>query len=475
MRYIWWTTVGIIVVFLSVIYIDLPGTNSFAGRSVSIIQGIDLAGGARLLLCAQKGAPHTSVDMDTAANVLRNRASGGYGVTEPQVNRLGSDCVSVELPGIKDVNKAIINIGATGFLALTDSGGQNIGQGVSVKLVCPPTTPNCAAGLGTGVTNLTANPPVMQVIVPGTYVSQGSAQVGADPNGAPQVTYTLTGKGSDDWCSFTTSHVGKFSAIVLDKKVVSDPVIQSAICGGQTVITGLNADQAKGISTDLNYGALPVPLCSDPKKCPGGSSQTVSASLGSQYVDEAKKAGIVAMIIVAIFMLLYYRLPGLLADLALIMYASTVFAAFKLIGVTLTLAGIAGFILSIGMAVDANVLIFERMKEELRGGKTLGAAVESGFRRAWPSIRDSNASTVITTVILFWFGHNFAATTITGFATTLFLGVVISMLTAVFVSHTFLRLLVLSGYARSPKYYGVEPPETPVGTFARGAGGGGNG
>ena len=138
------------------------------------------------------------------------------------------------------------------------------------------------------------------------------------------------------------------------------------------------------------------------------------------------------------------------------MYTLVVFAAFKLFGVTLTLAGIAGFILSIGMAVDANVLIFERMREELRSGKTLGASVDAGFRRAWPSIRDSNASTIITTIILFWFGHNFAASVITGFATTLFLGVVISLLTAVFVSQTLLQLLVRSGYARNPTLFGVE-------------------
>lgn len=155
-------------------------------------------------------------------------------------------------------------------------------------------------------------------------------------------------------------------------------------------------------------------------------------------------------------MLLYYRLPGLIADLALVLYAAVVFAVYKFLGVTFTLAGIAGFILSIGMAVDANVLIFERMKEELRSGKTLGAAVESGFSRAFPSIRDSNASTLITTVILFWFGHNFAATVITGFATTLGIGVAVSFVTAVFVSHTFLRVLVATGHLRTPALFGVE-------------------
>ena len=162
------------------------------------------------------------------------------------------------------------------------------------------------------------------------------------------------------------------------------------------------------------------------------------------------------MIIVALFMLLYYRLPGLLADIALLMYVITVLAIFKLLGVTMTLPGIAGFIISIGMAVDANVLIFERMKEELRAGKTLGAAAEAGFSRAFPAIRDSNVSTIITTVILFWFGHTFAATVITGFATTLGIGVAMSFITAYFVSKTLLRLVVQSGWMRKRTLYGVE-------------------
>jgi preprotein translocase subunit SecD len=245
--------------------------------------------------------------------------------------------------------------------------------------------------------------------------------------------------------------VNKFSAIVLDGKVVSDPQIQGAICQGQTEINGLTGTaEAQQIATYLNYGALPIAMHVD-------SSSSVAASLGPIYVNNALKAGIISMIIVILFMLLYYRLPGVLAALALIMYAVAVLAIFKLLNVTMTLAGIAGFIISIGMAVDANVLIFERMKEELRSGKTLGAAVEAGFSRAFPAIRDSNASTIITTIILFWFGHNFAATVITGFATTLGIGVAMSFITAYFVSKTLLRIVVQSGWMRNRTLYGVEP------------------
>lgn len=453
MRHIGWIVVGIFLVFLAALYIDLPGTSSFAGHPVVVNKGIDIAGGARVLLCTpDKAPPPSSADMSTAQSVISSRVAGGYGVTEPQVNQVGNKCISVELPGLKGNTNAVVNaIGKTGYLALTDSGSTQLGAGTPVKLTCTGGHANgCPAGAKPGVSNATAKPPVLNVIAAGKYVSQGSAQVGFDTSGQPDVTYTLTGAGNTAWCNFTTANVGKDSAIVLDGKVVSDPTIQGAICNGQTQITGLGSTtQAQQLATYLNYGALPVSLHPT-------SSQVVAASLGSQYVNDAEKAGIIAMIIVALFMIAYYRLPGLLADLALVMYAIVVFALFKFIGVTLTLAGIAGFILSIGMAVDANVLIFERMKEELRSGKTLGAAVETGFKRAFPSIRDSNASTLITTVILFWFGHNFAASTITGFASTLFIGVLVSLLTAVFVSHTFLRLLVLSGYARKSSFYGVE-------------------
>lgn len=448
MRHLSWTVAAIVIVLLAAVYLVLPGTKSAFGHSVGINKGIDIAGGVRVLLCA-KGTP-SSADMDTARNVIASRISGGYGVTEPQVSRVGSNCIAAEIPGLNSAKQSqVISIlGKTGYLALTDGGTTQVATGAKVKLTCSGA--GCPVGSKAGATNLSAHPPVMNIVVPGSYVKQGSAQVSADQLGQPTVIYTLQGHGSDAWCSFTTNHVNQFSAIVLDNKVVTDPTIQQPICGGQTQITGLtSSSEAQQIATYLNYGALPVSLHIN-------SSEQVAASLGQQYIKEATTAGIIGMIIVALFMLAYYRLPGLLADLALIMYAVTVFAVFKLLGVTLTLAGIAGFILSIGMAVDANVLIFERMREELRSGKTLGAAVESGFRRAWPSIRDSNASTMITTAILFWFGHNFAATTITGFATTLFIGVAISMLTAVFVSHTLLRLLVLSGSFRSPALFGVE-------------------
>jgi len=454
-RNLYWTFIIILAVFFAALFVDLPGTTDVFGHPAKIQKGIDLAGGARVLLCTKQKNP-SSTDMNTARDVINARAAGGIGVSEPQVSRVGANCIAAELPGANSKSR-LDRLGNIGFLAVTDSGTVSFPVGTKVKLVCAKA--GCAPGVPVGVSSFTGAIPTMQIIVPGKGVKPGSAQVGFVQN-QPVVNYNLQGSSVDDWCNYTSKHnnpslappqgTGAYSAIVLDGKVISDPNVQGPICGaGGIQISGVTTDQGKTIATYLNYGALPIALHVD-------SSQQVAASLGSQYVDEATKAGIIGLVIVALFMLLYYRLPGLLADLALVMYSLIVFAVFKILGVTLTLAGIAGFILSIGMAVDANVLVFERMREELRLNKTLGGAVEAGFRRAWPSIWTSNASTIITTIILFWFGHNFAATVITGFATTLFIGVVISMGTAYFVSLTFLRLLVNSGQGRNAGLFGVE-------------------
>src|SRR5260370_5092289 len=219
-------------------------------------------------------------------------------------------------------------------------------------------------------------------------------------------------------------------AIVMHTDVVTDVTRHDAITNGSGVITGIGSiDAASAIAISLKYGALPLAFRID-------ASEQISATLGPQYVHSSIVAGLVGLGIVIVFMLLYYRLPGLLADLALLIYSAIVFALFKLIPVTLTLAGIAGFILSIGMAVDANILIFERLKEELRSGKTLGAAIEAGFNRAWTSIRDSNISTMITCAVLYEFGQTFAASAIVGFATTLFIGAAVSMFTAIVITRT---------------------------------------
>ncbi|MFH1456513.1 MAG: protein translocase subunit SecD [Patescibacteria group bacterium] len=252
--------------------------------------------------------------------------------------------------------------------------------------------------------------------------------------GEPEVSLEFNDNGRELFARITERNVGKPVAIFLDGYAISVPTVNEPIREGKAVITGrFNIQEAKQLVERLNAGALPVPIRII-------SQQTVGASLGEQSVDKSLFAGIVGLIAVALFMLLYYRLPGLLADIALIIYTALVLTIFKLVPVTLTLAGVAGFILSIGMAVDANVLIFERLKEELKNGRELHGAIEEGFKRAWTSIRDSNLSTIFTCLVLIWFGSS----VITGFAITLLIGVLVSMFSAIIITRSFLRIFVKS-------------------------------
>lgn len=257
------------------------------------------------------------------------------------------------------------------------------------------------------------------------------SQVQFDPQtGEPEVNLEFNDNGKELFAEITTRNVGKPVAIFLDGYPISVPTVNEPIREGRAIISGrFNIQEAKELVQRLNAGALPVPIEII-------SQQTVGASLGQESVDKSLMAGVIGLIIVAVFMLLFYRLPGLLAVIALAIYTAIVLTLFKLVPVTLTLAGVAGFILSIGMAVDANVLIFERLKEELRNGRDLSGAVEEGFKRAWTSIRDSNISTIITCLILIWFGTS----VIKGFAVTLLLGVLISMFSAIVITRSFLRL-----------------------------------
>jgi protein-export membrane protein SecD len=258
------------------------------------------------------------------------------------------------------------------------------------------------------------------------------AQVQFDPNtNAPEVGLEFNDEGKKLFGEITERNVGKNVAIFLDSQPISIPRVQEPIKEGKAVISGsFTIPEAKLLAQRLNAGALPVPINLI-------SQETVGAALGQESVTKSLMAGLIGFLAVVIFMILYYRLPGLLSAIALIFYAAIVLAVFKLIPVTLTLAGIAGFVLSVGMAVDANVLIFERMKEELKWGKPLGSAIDEGFKRAWPSIRDGNFTTLISCFVLFWFSTSM----IKGFALTLSVGVILSMLSALIVTKTFLKLI----------------------------------
>jgi len=251
-----------------------------------------------------------------------------------------------------------------------------------------------------------------------------------------QINFTLKSDGAKVFSTYTTSHVGQYLAIVLDKKVISAPVIKNPITDGQGIIQGgFTSASANALAVQLRYGSLPVPV-------KVVESRTVGPTLGEESIRKSLMAGLIGLAVVVLFMGVYYRLPGVLADLALIVYGLVTLMFYKVIPITLTLPGLAGFILSIGMAVDANVLIFERLKEELRAGRTLQQAIDLGWRRAWPSIRDSNTSTLITCLILFVFGNTFGASMVKGFAVTLSLGVLISLFTAIIVTRTFLHLVL---------------------------------
>jgi len=259
------------------------------------------------------------------------------------------------------------------------------------------------------------------------------AEVQFDQNtGEPQVSIQFDADGTKKFADLTQKNLQKPLAIELDGEIISAPTVQTVIENGEAVITGkFDIQEAKKLAIELNAGALPVPITLVEQR-------NIGATLGSESVQKSLVAGLIGLLLVGLFMIIYYRLPGFLATLALIIYTLIVLALFKLIPVTLTLAGIAGFILSVGMAVDANILIFERTKEELATGKTMGLALEEGFKRAWSSIRDSNFSSLITCVILYY------GTTglVRGFAVTLVIGILISLFTAITVSRTFLRIFV---------------------------------
>ncbi len=271
--------------------------------------------------------------------------------------------------------------------------------------------------------------------------------------GAPEISLQFNSEGAKLFADITKRNVGKTIAIFLDGQMLSNPTVNQEITGGSAVISGsFTLAEAKELSRRLNAGALPVPVSLV-------SQQTVGATLGSTSIERSIFAGLFGVLIVGLFMIVFYRLPGLLATFALALYTLIVLAVFKLWPVTLTLAGIAGFILSIGIALDANILIFERTKEELRNGRPLDAAIEEGFKRAWLSIRDSNVSSIITSLILIWFGSSL----IKGFAITLLIGIVVSLFSAITVTRTLLRLVTSARFARHPRLFGnihQSPPQT---------------
>jgi preprotein translocase subunit SecD len=440
-------------------------TQGLAWRDVHTRLGLDLRGGTQVLLRSRD--PNIDAQsLDTARTVIESRVNG-LGVSEATVQTSGSDRVIVELPDVDQPETALQTIRSTGKLELIDPQGQYLPKGMLVRTTGSP-TPSLTGSEGvtntdtiSGTQNVTATQelaqamsgPLFEVISDGAELDTTSVQPGVDQGGRPVVSFTFEGNSATKLQTFTAQNIGKPLTIVLDNRVESSATIQDVLPGSGQISSQTTQDR-DAIYNVLRYGSLPVGFDVE-------TSRTVTATLGEASINASFIAGIVGLAAVALLMIFYYRLPGFLSVIALLIYTAISFALYRFIPITLTLAGIAGFILSIGLAVDGNVLIFARLKEELRRGRPLKVAVEEGFTHAWPSIRDSNISTFITTMILYWFGSSFGVTIIKGFALTLGLSIPISVFTAVVITRTFLRLIVESGAFRSHWWYAVEEPSQP--------------
>ncbi len=431
----------IIIVMVAVaVWVDLPNNPGihFAGinRDIETRLGLDLVGGVQALLEADLPADQ-AIDaeaMTTAVQIVENRVNG-LGVTEALVQKAGDRRIVVEIPGETDPEQALAVLKQTGLLEFVDMSSLTPQEALALE----GTTIRTDFGVDQSSTptetiTSTLASPIFHTVMTGAGLKE--VAVTTTQTGDYQVSFELKGDDIKTFANFTGQNVGNVLAIVLDKQVISAPTINDAITDGMGVITGnFDANSANALAVQLRYGSLPIPLKIV-------ESRTVGPTLGQNSLQKSLLAGAIGFTIVVLFMLLYYRVPGVLADVAIIIYAILAFALFRIIPVTLTLAGIAGLILSTGSALDANILIFERMKEELRAGKPLRNALDIGWQRAWPSIRDSNIATLITCTILYWFGSTFGATIVKGFSLTLALGVIVSLFIAIVVTRTLLTLVV---------------------------------
>ncbi|MGE3726641.1 MAG: protein translocase subunit SecD [Candidatus Sericytochromatia bacterium] len=412
--------------YMLLFLVILLGVTSWIIATKPIKQGLDIQGGIHLVVEA-KDVKEKIVDnkvvepavkvgpevMQAAVAVVRQRVDG-LGVAEPLIQLKGDRQIIVELPGIKDPQDAVKLIGETARLDFRR-----------------PDTKNPGKWLETGVY--------------GKMLKDARANL----RGASDwiIEFEFNSEGAKKFGDLTTELVGQPLGIFLDDKLVSAPNVNTPITGGSGLIEGgFTAEDAKKLAIQLKAGQLPVPLSMV-------ENRTVGPTLGQEAVEKSFMAGMAGLIVVVFFMLWFYRVPGAMANISLIFYSALNMAVFKLIPVTLTVPGIAGFILSIGMAVDANILIFERTKEELRMGKSIFNAVESGFQRAFSSIFDSNTTTLISCAVLYYFGTGL----IRGFAVTLAIGVIISMFTAITVTRTIMRVVVRFKKMRNPLLYGVKP------------------
>jgi preprotein translocase subunit SecD len=426
--------VVLFVLALIVAIFPLPRPAGQSGDTLETKLGLDLIGGLRgeYQVVATDEQPVTPDILEQTRTIIENRVNAS-GISEPIVTTQGSDRISVEMPGIDDAGDIRQLIGTTGVLEFT------------------PVPPDCAALVVQGG----PQPECLDETEPlfnGTEIA--NSRIGQDPTTRQIVVdMELKSEGARLFDEYAAQVSGlpdneRLFAIVLDGIVQSAPTINAPRFGGQAQISGdFTTQEATDLVTVLKFGSLPLEI-----REVGFTS--ISATLGLHFLNQTILAGVIGIALVFAFMLLYYRVPGIVACIALIVYTILTYALFRLLGVTLTLAGIAAFILSVGMAVDANILIFERTKEELRTGKNLTASIEAGFGRAWNSILDSNVSTLITAFILYYFGTS----VVKGFALVLIFGVLTSMFTAITLSRLMLRWVVQQPWART-HLFGIDESE----------------
>ncbi|MBN1310595.1 MAG: protein translocase subunit SecD [Anaerolineae bacterium] len=433
-------------------------------KTIAVRQGLDLAGGLQVLLEADLpgGEEPSDASMNEVRRIVEDRINA-LGALEPVVQRRGNNRLIVELPGYQNPDEATNLIRETALLEfvelpswpdtpmvgtpiLTDH-TQNQHSAAEEEETPSPTAEATAEGEATPEAEATQEPADPLEFVPDETIYPTvmtgdmlvTADVGVDQSVGTQyvINFTLTKEGADIFDAYTESHIGGVLGIVLDGVLVSAPTIQAHIPDGKGNITGdFTREEAQQLATQLRYGALPVPLRVQ-------STNTVGPTLGQISVEQSIRAGVIGIGVVLLFMLIYYRVPGISAALALLIFAVLNFAVYKLLPVTMTLPAITGFLISVGTAVDGNILIFERMKEELRAGKRLRTAVDAGFDRAWTSIRDSNLSSLIICAILWAFGSSYGAGAVTGFAVTLAIGLFINLFTAVVATRTFLHFILM--------------------------------
>ena len=406
-----WAIVLIVIVSVAIIFVKPTKL------------GLDLVGGSRLMLEAETTSSIAKITPEVMGRLqfaIENRINK-LGVAETVVQQVGEKRLLIEIPSVTDLKEAKAFLGETAQLEFKKEGKDKTGAPIWVE---------------TGLTGQDLQKSILSTDQTGQWV----------------VSLEFNDAGAKKFADLTKSLVGQQMAIFFDGELQSAPVIREAIYGGKAQISGGNSGfeyaEAERMVNLLNAGALPVPAKIV-------EENTVGPTLGADSIAKSQFAGLIGLGLVMIFMIAYYRLPGLIADIALVIYSLILFALFKTIPVTLTLAGIAGFILSIGMAVDANILIFERTKEELRAGRNLFTAINSGFDRAFTSIFDSNMTTIITCVILYWFGTSI----VKGFALTLALGVIVSMFSAITITKNFMHLVFGTGELKYPALFGLSKDE----------------